>query len=56
MIPPPPRRLSKIFHPLERYLGILTEDLEEVFLVGDKDIRNDFKIYDEAMLDVDSKK
>ena len=56
MIPPPPRRSSRVSHPTERYLGISTENLEEAFLVGDTDIRNDPKTYDEAILDVDSKK
>ena len=56
VIPPPPHRLSRLFHPLERYLGILTEDLEKVFVVGDRDIRNGPKIYDEVMLDVDFEK
>ena len=46
---------SRVSHPPERYLDILTEDLEEVLLMGDKNIRNDPKTYDEAMLDVDSK-
>ena len=53
MIPPLPRRSSRVSHPPGRYLGILTEDLEEAFLVGDKKIRNNLKTYDEAMLDVD---
>ena len=56
VVPPPSCRSSRIFHPLERYLGILTKDLKEAFLVGDRDIRNDPKTYDEAKLDVDSKK
>ena len=56
MIPPPSRRLSRVSDLPERYLGILTEDLEEAFLIGDRDIRNDPKTYDEAMLDADSKK
>ena len=56
MIPPPPRRSSRVSCPAERYLGILTEDLEEIFLVGDRDIRNDLKTYDEVMLDIDSEK
>ena len=47
---------SRIFHPPERYLNILTENLEETFFVRDRNIRNDPKIYDEAMLDVDFKK
>ena len=56
MVCSPPYRSSRIFRPPERYLDILTEDLEEVFFMEDRDIRNDPKIYDEAMLDVDSEK
>ena len=56
MIPFPPQRSSRVFHPLERYLDILPEDLEEAFLVGDRDIRNNLKTYNEAMLDIDFKK
>ena len=48
--------VSRIFHPPKRYLGIVTKDLEEAFLMGDRDIRNDSKIYNEAMLDLDSEK
>ena len=36
--PPVPRKSNRIFHSLERYLGILIEDLEEVFFVGDRKI------------------
>ena len=53
---PPIRRSNRISHPPERFLGILTEDLEEAFLMGDRDIRNDLKTYDEVMLDIDFKK
>ena len=56
MIPPPPHRSSRVSRPPERYLGILTKDLEEAFFVGDRDIRNDLKTYDEAMLDIGSEK
>ena len=56
VIPPPPRRSSRVSHPLERYLGILTKDFEEAFLFGNRDIKNDPKTYDEAMLDIDSEK
>ena len=56
MIPPPPHKSSRVSHPPKRYLGILTEDLEEAFLVGDRDTRNDLRTYDEAMLDIDSEK
>ena len=37
MVLPPSHRSSWISCPLERYLGMLTEDLEEIFFVGDKD-------------------
>ena len=56
MIPPPPHRSSRVSYPPERYLGILTEDLEKSFLIEDRDIRNDLKTYDEAILDIDSEK
>ena len=56
LVPPPPHRSNKVFHPLKRYLGILTKDLEEVFLMGDRDIRNDPKTYDKTMLDIDFEK
>ena len=56
IVPPPLRRSSRISHPSEMYLGILTEDLEEAFLVGYKDIRNDLKTYNEIILDIDSEK
>ena len=56
VIPPPPHRISTVSHPPERYLGILTKDLEEVFLMEDRDIRNNLKTYDEAMLDIDFEK
>ena len=32
VIPPPPRRSSRVFRPPERYLGILIEDLGKAFL------------------------
>ena len=54
VVPPSPRRWSRIFHPPKRYLDILTEDVEEASLMGDRDHRDDSKIYNEAMLDVDS--
>ena len=56
MIPSLPHKSSRVSHPPERYLDILTEDLEEAFLVRDRDIRNDPKTYDEAILDVDFEK
>ena len=52
MIPLSPRRSSRISCPPEKYLSILIENLEEVFLVEDRDIRNDLKTYDEVILDL----
>ena len=43
VIPFLPHRSSSVSHPPERYLGILTEDLEEAFPVGDRNIKNDPK-------------
>ena len=56
VVPPPSRRSSRISHPPERYLDILIENLEEAFLVRDRDIKNDPKTYDEVMSDVDFEK
>ena len=56
MVPPVPWRSSRVSRPLERYLDILTENLEKAYLVGDRGIRNDPKIYDEMMSDIDSEK
>ena len=56
MVPPPPHGSSRISCPPKRYLSILIEDLEEAFFIEDRDIRNDPKIYDETMLDVDFEK
>ena len=35
---------------------MLTEDVKEIFLMGDMDHVDDSKIYDEVMLDIESKK
>ena len=32
------------------------EEVEKIFLIEDKDNRNDLKIYDEVMSDIDSEK
>ena len=56
VVPPPPQRSSKIFHPPERYLGMLIEDVKKIFFIGDKDHGDDPKIYDEVMSDIDSEK
>ena len=56
VILPPPHRSSRISYPPERYLGMLAEDVEKIFLIGDKAHGDDLKTYDEAMSDIDSKK
>ena len=55
--PPPPRRYSRIFHSFERYLGLLNKEYrEKLFLMEDREHRDNLKIYNEMMLDIDSKK
>ena len=56
VVPLPPHRSSRISHPSEKYLDIFTEDLEKIFFMGERDIRNDPKTSDEAMLNIDSEK
>ena len=55
-IPPPPHRSSRIFHPPKRFMGILTKDVEEIFLIGDKGYGDDLNTFDEIMSDIDFKK
>ena len=54
--PIPPRRSSRITHPSERYMDMLEEDVEKIFIMDDIDHVDDPKTYDEAMLDIDSEK
>ena len=54
--PPPPRKSSRVFHPPKRYLTIISEDVKEIFLTKNKVYRDDPKIYDEAISDIDFKK
>ena len=56
MVPPPPRRSSRVFHPLERYLGIISEDVEKVFLTENGRHGDNPKIYDKVISDIDSEK
>ncbi len=55
-VPQPPRRSSRVSHPPDRYLGILEEDTEKMFLEGDRDHTQDPKTYDEAIFDINSEK
>ena len=54
---PPPRTHSRIFHPLERYLDMLSKKYrQKLFLMGDREQRDDPKTYNKVMLDIDFKK
>ena len=55
-LPPPSRRSKEIFHPLEMYLGTISEEVEKMFLIGNGVHDDDLKIYDEAISDIDSEK
>ena len=52
----PPRRSKRIFHPLERYLGTILEDVEKIFLTKKGVHGDDSKIYDETISYIDSEK
>ena len=54
--PPPPRRSKRVFRPPERYLGTISEDVEEMILIGNGVHGDDLKTYDEAISDIDSEK
>ena len=56
MLPPPPHRSSRIFHPPERYFGTISEDVKKMFLIGNGVHGDDPKIYDEVISDIDSEK
>ena len=55
-LPHPPHRSERIFHPPERYLGTILEDVEKIFLMKNGVHDDDPKTYDETILDIDSKK
>ena len=50
------RRSGRIFHPLERYMGILKENIKKAFLVGDGGYGDDFSTFDEMMSNIDFEK
>ena len=54
--PFPPRRSTKIFHPHEKYLGTIQEEVEEMFLTRNGAHGDDPKTYDEVISDIDSEK
>ena len=55
-LPPPPRRLKRVFRPPERYLGIISEEVEKMFLIGNGAHGDDPKTYNEVISDIDSEK
>ena len=55
-LPPPSRRSERVSRPLERYLGIILEDVEEIFLIGNGAHDDDPKTYNEAISDINSEK
>ena len=56
IVPPLLYRSSSISHLTKRSLGILIEKVEKIFLMGDTKYRDNFKIYNEVMSDIDSEK
>ena len=55
-LPPPPRRSKRVSRPPERYLGIISEDVEKMFLIGNGAHGDDPKTYNEMISDIDSEK
>ena len=55
-LPHPPQRSERIFHPSERYLGTISEDVEKIFLTRKEVHGDDPKTYDEMISDIDSEK
>ena len=55
-LPPPPRRSKRVFRSSERYLDIILEKVEKIFLVGNGAHSDDPKTYNEAISDIDSEK
>ena len=55
-LPSPPRKSSMIFHPPKRYLGIILEDVEKMFLIRNGVHGDDPNTYNKATLDIDSEK
>ena len=49
-VPLPPRRFSRIFCPPERYMGMLTKEVNKIFFMRDKDHGDDPNSFDEQCL------
>ena len=52
----PPHISSRISWPSERYMDMLTEEVNEIFFMGDRDHSDDPNSFDEVMSDIDSEK
>ena len=55
-VPLPHRRSRSISQPPERYMGMLTEEVKKIFLMGDRDYGDDSNTFDEVISDIDSEK
>ena len=55
-LPPPPHKSSRISHPLDRYLGIISEDVEKIFFIENEIHGDDPETYNKTISDIDSKK
>ena len=55
-IPLPPRRSSRITQPPKRYMGMLMEEVKEIFFMGDRGHGDDPNTFNEAMFDINFKK
>ena len=50
------RRSNRIFHSHEIYIDMIMENVKKIFLVGDRKHRDDPKIYNEEMSDINFEK
>ena len=55
-VPLPSRRSSRVSRSSERYMGMLMEEVKEIFLMGDRGHTDDPNTFDEVMSNIDSKK
>ena len=52
----PPHKSNRIFRPLERNLGIISKDIEKIFLIENRVHGDDPKIYGEVISDINFEK
>ena len=53
---PQPHRSCKVSQPPKRYIGLLTEKVEKMFLMKDKDHGDDSNTFNEVMFDINFEK